>query len=150
MVRADGDDATVATAASSSDALGNGAGHPAGSDAPVATAAPSSDALGNGSGHSAASAITDDEYARELALTLVDLLSEYQDPDVPLGNGTTPDPGPDVRSDGRAPSSRGGVPTARRADDAGPRLADLLADAMDAYHSTGPDPVPAEGRRAPR
>ena len=42
-----------------------------------------------------------------------------------------------------------GVPPARREDDP-PRLADLLADAMDAYHSAGPGPDAADDRRARR
>ena len=46
--------------------------------------------------------------------------------------------------------SRNGVPPARREDDPGPRLADLLADAMDAYHSAGPGPDAADDRRARR
>ncbi|HSK60807.1 MAG TPA: hypothetical protein VK935_17335, partial [Actinomycetospora sp.] len=35
-------------------------------------------------------------------------------------------------------------------DGSGPRLADLLADAMDVYHRSGVDPVPADDRRARR
>lgn len=127
----------------------------------------------------------DDELARELALTLVDLLSEYEDAGAPLEgglangsptplNGTnghttvTPSSALGGRSGGPAaaprtatgagathvaPSrdagprgSRNGVPSA---DDSAPRLADLLADAMDAYHSAGPGPA-ADDRRARR
>ncbi|MEJ2890915.1 hypothetical protein [Actinomycetospora aeridis] len=113
----------------------------------------------------------DDEYRRELALTLVDLLSEYQDaaPPTAAAPSTTPPTPPTMTTppppDGRAPSGatsapetrrggrpaargpRNGVPSARRADDSGPRLADLLADAMDAYHSAEPA---ADDRRARR
>jgi hypothetical protein len=111
----------------------------------------------------------DDELARELALTLVDLLAEYQDPDVPLGGPRTPTPvGPAggrsaprpsrSTTNGSTPrrSSPGGegsgVPAARHPDapDATPRLADLLADAMDVYHRTGADPASADDRRARR
>ncbi|WP_433782531.1 hypothetical protein ACQPX6_21925 [Actinomycetospora sp. CA-101289] len=112
----------------------------------------------------------DDELARELALTLVDLLAEYQDPAVPLGGpGTaTPTPArpPSARAaprpsrtgtNGSAPRRRpprgeqSGVPAARppaEPDAPGPRLADLLADAMDVYHRSDPDPAPADDRRA--
>jgi hypothetical protein len=153
-------------------------------------------ALGQGitSGPGAGPGGADDELARELALTLVDLLSEYEDAGVPLGggltngsptplNGTnghttlTPSSAPGARptdpaaaprtSTGTgathatptstAPSrnaaprgSRNDVPSARGADDAGPRLADLLADAMEAYHSAGPGPDAADDRRARR
>ncbi|GAA4740264.1 hypothetical protein [Actinomycetospora chibensis] len=134
----------------------------------------------------------DDELARELALTLVDLISEYEDAGLPLGGGlpngsptslngsnghatVTSSSAAGVRPAGRAatprtatgithatPSSatpsrntgaqgsRNGVPSARREDDSGPRLADLLADAMDAYHSAGPGPDAADDRRARR
>ncbi|PVZ04900.1 hypothetical protein [Actinomycetospora cinnamomea] len=104
---------------------------------------------------------TDDEYARELALTLVDLLAEYQNPAVPLGgpgsphgeaigsaarpttNGTAP-------RDRPAGGDRSGVPPLRRSDEAGPRLADLLADAMDVYHRSGSGHAAADDRRARR
>lgn len=113
----------------------------------------------------------DDEYAQELALTLVDLLSEYQPAGIPLGaagaaesapapttqvearpDDAVGEPEPPLRVNGRpGPRSRNGVSTARRADDSGPRLADLLADAMDAYHSADQAPAaPADDRRARR
>jgi hypothetical protein len=152
-------------------------------------------ALGQGvtTGPGAGPGGADDELARELALTLVDLLSEYEDAGVPLGGGLTngsPTPlngtnghtavtpsAPGARPAGPAaaprtstgtgathatstsatPSrnagprgSRNGLPSARGADDSGPRLADLLADAMDAYHSAGPGPDAADDRRARR
>ncbi|MDD7935408.1 hypothetical protein, partial [Actinomycetospora straminea] len=68
-------------------------------------------------------------------------------PDGPAGG-----PAPPRRTDDRpGPRPRTGVPTARRADDSGPRLADLLADAMDAYHSADPgQAAPADDRRARR
>ena len=115
----------------------------------------------------------DDEWADELALTLVDLLSEYQDPGVPLGTAhsmPTPASPPRVvsrapsrpsrpsrestpgrqRPNGRSAPEAGGVPSARRSEVAGPRLADLLAEAMDAYHSAGPGGAPADDHRARR
>ena len=145
-------------------------------------------ALGQGvtTGPGAGPGGVDDELARELALTLVDLLSEYEDAGVPLGGGLTngsPTPlngtnghttvtSSSARPAGPAASprastgtgathatpsrstgpqgSRNGVPPARREDDPGPRLADLLADAMDAYHSAGPGPDAADDRRARR
>ncbi|WP_345411757.1 hypothetical protein [Actinomycetospora chlora] len=111
----------------------------------------------------------DDEWAQELALTLVDLLSEYQDPGVPLGTTRSPGipaapppaadrppsvrpaapSGPPARSDGRSSAPNGGVPAAR-GDGAEPRLADLLAEAMDVYHAAGSAAGPAEDRRARR
>ncbi|MEJ2861406.1 hypothetical protein [Actinomycetospora flava] len=123
-------------------------------DEPVTIAARWGEAVSDA--QAAATAGVDDEYRRELALTLVDLLSEYQDaaPPAPAPptsqlNGRTPG----TNGDGRArPPTRGGgtrngVPSARKADDSGPRLADLLADAMDAYHSAGPGtPAPDEHR----
>ena len=150
-------------------------------------------ALGQGvtTGPGAGPGGVDDELARELALTLVDLLSEYEDAGVPLGGGlTNGSPTPlngtnghtTVTSSGARPAGpaaaprtstgtgathatpsspapsrnaglrgpRNGVPSARGADDSGPRLADLLADAMDAYHSAGPGPDAADDRRARR
>jgi hypothetical protein len=131
----------------------------------------------------------DDELARELALTLVGLLTEHGDPDDPAGGAPgspeartgvvparptrTPTPNGDGRgtvtawsspvprwhpstpgarpSDGLLQSSGAAVlpgpegpavPPARRADDSGAKLADLLADAMDAFRRTGPDAAP--------
>lgn len=55
-----------------------------------------------------------------------------------------PDEGP-LRSTGAAvsPGPEGpAVPPARRADDSGAKLADLLAEAMDEFRRTGPDPAP--------
>ncbi|HWN29190.1 MAG TPA: hypothetical protein VNP37_19655, partial [Actinomycetospora sp.] len=112
----------------------------------------------------------DDELARELALTLVDLLAEYQDPAVALGGPGTPTPTHPAGgwaaprpsrsatngSAPRRPSPRGeesGVPAARHPDEpdgSAPRLADLLADAMDVYHRSGSDPASADDRRARR
>jgi hypothetical protein len=111
----------------------------------------------------------DDELAQELALTLVDLLSEYQDPGVPLGATrspgiptATPPPGhsPPAASArpartrggrGSAPrSARSPVPPARGSEDSGPRLADLLAEAMDVYHAAGPGGTPVDDQRAHR
>ena len=108
----------------------------------------------------------DDELARELALTLVDLLAEYQDPAVPLGGpgrGASAKPpqnrpaSPSTGStNGAAP--RGGTPrperpgasTARPADDPAPRLADLLAEAMDVYHRSGAGQAPVDDHPARR
>ncbi|MDD7942065.1 hypothetical protein PHK61_26980 [Actinomycetospora lutea] len=128
-------------------AVATGNGHvpaePTGTDTrrdeePVTVAGRRGDALGTVHGTSTAD---DDEYRRELALTLVDLLSEYEDaaPPPPVaGRTAATSAGPRADATPPAHSSRTGVPSARRADDSGPRLADLLADAMDAYHSADP------------
>ena len=182
------DPATVAARPGAAQAGRTGTNGQAG---PNARDADSQSALGQGgtTGPGAGPGGADDELARELALTLVDLLSEYEDAGVPLGGGLThgsPTPlngtnghttvAPSSALGGRpagpaaaprtstgtgathaTPSrnaeprgSRNGVPSARRADDSGPRLADLLADAMDAYHSAGPGPDAVDDRRARR
>lgn len=129
-------------------------------DEPATVAARWGGAPGIASAGATAAADVDDEYRRELALTLVDLLSEYQDaapkaeapspmtsriqgrPTATTGDGRTRSPA--------SGSTRTGVPSARQADDSGPRLADLLAEAMDAYHSAGPGTTSGDGGRARR
>ncbi len=185
------DDPDPATVAARPGAARTGTNGQNGQNGQNARDANSRSALGQGAttGQGAGPGGADDELARELALTLVDLLSEYEDAGVPLGGGLThgsPTPlngtnghttvTPSSALGGRpagpaaAPrtstgtgathanpsrnaeprGSRNGVPSARRADDSGPRLADLLADAMDAYHSAGPGPDAADDRRARR
>ncbi len=71
------------------------------------------------------------------------------------GHGPSADASPASTSHDRgAPEGFGGghphrdsaaVPTARRADDSGAKLADLLAEAMDAFRRTGQDPAPGTG-----
>ncbi|MFC5140479.1 hypothetical protein ACFPK1_19735 [Actinomycetospora rhizophila] len=119
-------------------------------DEPRTVAGRWGEALGTGTSSSAA----DDEYRRELALTLVDLLAEYEaapEPAAPTTQvvgrppATSAEPRPGAAPP--APGTRNGVPSARRADDSGPRLADLLADAMDAYHSVDPGAAVRRARR---
>ena len=65
-------------------------------------------------GGSAGRGAVDDELARELALTLVDLLSEYQDPGVPLGGSSTSGSGgATARGDGHPPAGPAFLPPLR-------------------------------------
>ena len=71
------------------------------------------------------------------------------------GHGPSADASPASTSHERgAPEGFGGERTdadkgpcrpARRADDSGAKLADLLAEAMDAFRRTGQDPAPGTG-----
>ncbi|MDD7919437.1 hypothetical protein [Actinomycetospora callitridis] len=108
-------------------------------------------ALGQGvtTGPGAGPGGADDELARELALTLVDLLSEYEDAGVPLGGGlTNGTPTPLNGTNGH----RAVTPSAPGARPAAPAAAPRTFTGTDATHATPTSATPSRnaGPRGPR